>query len=151
MNENKYEASARAYLSSDKTVTETAKELGISKRTLQLHLGKIKDINPELHKLVLAKKTSQITEGRKKGGTVGKKTSSHSEKEVLEIARTMIQEEMSYVDAEARFGIPKSTIYELLHKIDLPAEIKHRLDTLAEANKKNKSISEYIESKRPGV
>lgn len=148
MNSRNYEESAKAYVENNKTVSETAQDLGISKRTLQIHLKKIKEINPELYRLILAKRESQVNQGRIKGGTIGKKTSSHSEKEVLEIARTMIQEEMSYVDAEARFGIPKSTIYELLHKIDLPAEIKYKLDILAEANQRNMTTAEYIESKR---
>ncbi|MBQ6323651.1 MAG: hypothetical protein IJI22_02330 [Bacilli bacterium] len=148
MNISKYEDEAIVYLNSDKTIAETANDIGISKRTLQLHLGKIEDINPELYKLLLAKKKLQMKQGRIKGGTIGKRGTSHSEEEIRMIAETMIKEELSYAEAEIKFSIPKSTIYELLHKPSVPIETRNMLDTLADANQKNMTIAEYIESKR---
>ena len=148
MNSRNYEESAKAYVENDKTVSETAQDLGISKRTLQIHLEKVQEINPELYRMVLAKRKSQIKQGRIKGGTIGKRTTSHSAEEIKSIAEIMLKEGMTYAEAEERFNIPKSTIYELVHGTKIDSELTAMLDTLAEANQRNMTTAEYIESKR---
>ena len=55
MNEKQIIEEAKLYISNDKTISDTACDLGISKRTLQLHIKKLEAINPELYKLVLEK------------------------------------------------------------------------------------------------
>lgn len=148
MNSRNYEETAKAYIENNKTVSETAQDLGISKRTLQIHLKKIKEINPELYRLVLAKRESQIKQGRIKGGTIGKRNTSHNIEEIKAIAETMLKEGLTYTEAEERFNIPKSTIYELLHSPKIDRGTIGMLDTLAEANQRNMTTAEYIESKR---
>jgi len=148
MSEARYIEEAKVYVENDKTINDTAKDLGISKRTLQLHLAKVKDIDLNLHYLVLAKKTSQIKAGRIKGGTISKATSSYNREDVENIAKAMLRNEMTYTEAETEFGIPKSTIYELMHSSLIDKELRDSLDILAEANKKSMTVQQYCESKR---
>jgi hypothetical protein len=89
MNNDQIIQEAKTYISSDKTIEETAKDLKISKRTLQLHLGKLDAIDPELHKLVLAKKESMQIKGRIKGGTIGKATPSYTKEEAEHLVSYM--------------------------------------------------------------
>ena len=91
MNKDQIIQEAQTYLSGDKTIEETAKNLNISKRTLQLHLGKLDIIDPELHKLVLEKKESMQIKGRVKGGTIGKATPSYTKEEAEYVANEMIK------------------------------------------------------------
>ena len=53
-------AEAKEYLNGGKTIADTAKSLGITKRTLQLHLGKLESIDPQLHALVLVSCTNIV-------------------------------------------------------------------------------------------
>lgn len=74
-------AEARAYIDSGQTIADTAKSLGITKRTLQLHLGKLESIDAELYTLVLERKTSNQNAGRRLGGMIGKRGVTYTEEE----------------------------------------------------------------------
>ena len=69
---------AEEYVSNTKTVEETAADLGISKRTLQLHLKRLEQIDENLHKKVLEKQERAQKAGRVKGGQIGKSHSSYT-------------------------------------------------------------------------
>lgn len=148
MDSKKYELAVQEYIDNDKTVAETAKDLGITKRTLQNYFEKVRKTNPVLYGLIRKKQESQIQKGRKKGGTIGKRKPSLTPEEIREIAETMIKEDMSYAEAEMRFQIPKSTIYDLINKSQLSDEIKAGLKALSEAHNRNMSVIEFTENTR---
>lgn len=150
MNKDQIIQEAQTYLSSDKTIEETAKNLNISKRTLQLHLGKLDIIDPELHKLVLEKKESMQIKGRVKGGTIGKATPSYTKEEAEYVANEMIKNGYTYENASKRLGIPKSTIYEMVHSNFIDKELKDKLEVVAIANQKGLTVEELINKNRRG-
>ena len=139
---------ANEYLKSKKTIEETASDLGITKRTLQLHFKKLKNINEKLYKLVQEKKDANQREGRVKGGQIGKAHSNYTQERVEEIAMAIINQSLSYKEAEDILGIPKSTIYELVHGPLISKEIKDKLDILAEANIHDTTIEELSRRKK---
>ena len=150
MNKDQIIKEAQTYLSGDKTIEETAKNLNISKRTLQLHLGKLDIIDPELHKLVLEKKESMQIKGRVKGGTIGKATPSYTKEEAEYVANEMIKNGYTYENASKRLGIPKSTIYEMVHSNFIDKELKDKLEVVAIANQKGLTVDELINKNRRG-
>ena len=150
MNKDQIIQEAQTYLSGDKTIEETAKNLNISKRTLQLHLGKLDIIDPELHKLVLEKKESMQIKGRVKGGTIGKATPSYTKEEAEYVANEMIKNGYTYENASKRLGIPKSTIYEMVHSNFIDKELKDKLEVVAIANQKGLTVDELINKNRRG-
>ena len=150
MNKDQIIQEAQTYLSGDKTIEETAKNLNISKRTLQLHLGKLDIIDPELHKLVLEKKESMQIKGRVKGGTIGKATPSYTKEEAEYVANEMIKNGYTYEAASKRLCIPKSTIYEMVHSNFIDKELKDKLEVVAIANQKGLTVEELINKNRRG-
>ena len=150
MDNNQIIQEAKTYISSDKTIEETAKDLKISKRTLQLHLGKLDAIDPELHKLVLAKKESMQIKGRIKGGTIGKATPSYTKEEAEHVANEIIKYGYTYEEASKRLNIPRSTIYEIVHSPSVSMDLKNKLDALAIANNKGMTLEELMEKNRRG-
>lgn len=150
MNNDQIINEAKTYLSNDKTIGETAKDLGISKRTFQLHLGKLEILAPELHKLVLAKKESMQKKGRIEGGQTGKATPSYTKEEAEYVAKKIINNGYTYQEASKILGIPKSTIYEMVHSLLVSQDLKDELDVLAIANNKGLTVEDIIESNRRG-
>ena len=125
---------AETYLGSNGSIESVAKTLGISKRTLQLHIKKLEQIDKNLYNLVMKKKEENQRQGRIKGGEIGKATSKYTKEDAERIAKKMINLSLSYKQAEEYFKIPKSTIYEILHSDLLSQETRDLLDILTEAN-----------------
>ena len=143
--ERKIEEEAQEYISNDLTEKQTAEKLGISRRTLQLHLSKLGEIDPELHKLVLNKKESNLKAGRVKGGQIGKITSpTYTKEEANIVANGIIRESYTYEEAAITYGVPKSTIYEMVHSKFIPENIKMQLDLVAEHNNRKKNAKRNI-------
>ena len=114
MEEKKLVEEANAYISNDLSVEETAKTLGISRRTLQIHLRKIKEINPELYKLVLKKQQSRTTK-------------EYSPK-YIEEALEYINNDLTLEQTAQKLGISKRTLqlhFEKVREIDLQKK-KHK-------------------------
>ena len=149
-NEEKIISEANTYLNSNKTMEETAKELGISKRTLQLHLGRLDVIDPELNKLVLAKKESNQKNGRIKGGQIGKVKPSYTKEEAENIANEIIKHGYTYEEASKRLNIPKSTIYEMVHSKLVSKNLRDMLDAVAVANNKGLTVEELVAKNKRG-
>ena len=141
---NKIIEEAKIYLNSNLTMSETAEKIGISKRTLQLHILKLEDINAVLYRQVLEKKAANQEAGRKAGGLIGKREKIHTKEEVIEFANMMINEQLSYDELASITSIPKSTLWELMHSDYIDGETNNKLDLVAKANRRNKSVSEVI-------
>ena len=92
-------ALAQYIIDSKDTVRGTAKKFGISKRTFQLHMKKLEEIDPLKFILVKEKKQGNIKLGTKKGGTIGHKSSSWSELDISEITSYLIENELTYRQA----------------------------------------------------
>ena len=144
MNKDQIIQEASTYITNDKTIEETAKDLGISKRTLQLHLGKLEIINPTLNKLVLAKKESMQKQGRIKGGQTGKATPSYTKEEAERVAKEIIRFGYTYEEASKRLNIPKSTIYEMVHSKFVSRDLRDMLDAVAIANNKGLTVEALV-------
>ena len=148
MSENKILEEANFYLSSDKSLKEVAKELEISTKTLQLHIKKLEDIDINLYKLVRAKQ-KQI-EAHIKGGSNGKRSASYTKEKAIYIAQEIISKQLTYKEAEEIYGIPKSTIYEMVHSKLVSEDLKTKLDITSSANIHKVSIEQYQEETSNG-
>ena len=141
MNEKQIIEEAKLYISNDKTISDTACDLGISKRTLQLHIKKLEAINPELYKLVLEKKESNQKAGRRIGGSKGKKGVTYTSEKALEVASEIVSQHLTYQGAEALYGMPSSTIYDMVHSDCVPLKVQEQLDLTAYENQR-RSVDE---------
>ena len=138
--EIRIEEEAQEYINNDLTERQTAEKLGINRRTLQLHLKKLAIINQELYNLVLKKKESNIKTGRIKGGHIGKITGpTYTKEDANIVANGIIRESYTYEEAAITYGVPKSTIYEMVHSDLVPEETKMLLDLVAARNNRNKN------------
>ena len=135
---------AQEYISNGLTERETAEKLGISRRTLQLHLKKLEDIDPVLYNMVLMKKKSNVIAGRSKGGKIGKATPTYTRVEALKMARSIINNSYTYEEASKIYNIPKSTIYEMVHSDFVPENIQRELDLVAIHNNQTKNAKRNI-------
>ena len=135
---------AQEYISNNLTEKETADKLGISRRTLQIHLKKLGDIDPLLYNLVLMKKNRNVREGRIKGGKTGKATPTYTKEEANIVANGIISESYTYEEAAMVYGVPKSTIYEMVHSDFVDENTKMQLDLVAAHNNKKKNAKRNI-------
>ena len=123
----------------------TAKKLGISKRTLQLHLQQVRLLDSSLYQLVIKKQKSNQIKGRILGGKAGKRKPSITDKETYDLANLIISKQYTYQEAGQETGIPSSTIYDRTHSKTIDSETKNLLSMVAVANKKNMTTEEYQE------
>ena len=135
------------YLNNDVTIEQASSNLGISKRTLQLHMKKLESIAPDKFKLVQDKKENSVRQGRVVGGSIGKRNPVWSRDEAIVIAKRMVEENLTYEQAEKEFGIPKSTIYEMTHSNLKDEKIESLLYALAIANKKGTTLDEFLKER----
>ena len=136
---------AEYYLNNDVTIEQASSDLHISKRTLQLHLKKLEELAPETFKLVQEKKTGNIKAGTIKGGHTGKRGPTWTEEQALEVAMKIINEGMTYREAEAHFKIPSSTLHEMVTKGVKDFDTASMVYAVAEANRRGMSAQDYIE------
>jgi len=127
---------ANYYLEHDENINESSSALGISRRTFQIHMEKLKDISPEKYKLVKEKKENNIRLGVVKGGSIGKRGPSWSDDDANMVAKKMVEKSLTYQEAEKELGIPKSTLHEMTHKGNIDEVTESLLYRLALANKK---------------
>lgn len=128
---------ANYFLTNDVTLKEASSNLGISKRTLQLHIKKLEKIEPATYVLVKDKIEKNIKKGNIKGGTIGKRGPSTTEIDTLEMFNFMVENDLTYEEMENYLGMPKSTIYEALSRID-DLDKQNILQELAKSHKTGK-------------
>jgi hypothetical protein len=105
-------------------------------------------IDKQTFKLVQEKKTGNIKAGTIKGGQTGKRGPTWTEEQALEVAMKIINEGMTYCEAEACFKIPSSTLHEMVTKGVQDFDTASMLYVVAEANRRGMSAQEYIEEHR---
>ena len=116
--------------------------------TLQLHLKKLEELAPETFKLVQEKKTGNIKAGTIKGGQTGKRGPTWTEEQALEVAMKIINDGLSYREAEAYFKIPSSTLHEMVTKGVKDFDTASMLYAVAEANRRGMSAEQYLKEHR---
>ena len=131
------------YLENDVTIEQASSALGISKRTLQLHLQKLESISPLTFALVKDKKISNERRGKVKGGTLGKRVPTWTEDQAMGAAQIMINGGLTYEEASKVLGIPTSTLHEMIHKGVKDPDTTSLLYALSEANRRNMSVDEF--------
>lgn len=135
---------AEYYINNDVTVEQASKYLGISKKTLQLHMKKLEEIAPETYELYNTTKAIRIKSGNVKGGSNGKRTTVMTNEEIKNMANTMINQGLTYRQAEELFSTGKSTIHEMFNKDGvLDEETKRQLQLLSEANRHFLTVEEF--------
>ena len=130
------------YLENDYTLEEAANKLGISKSTLQNHIKKMKEINPELYNKVREKQFVNQQVGRVKGGQIGKRSANWTDEDALKIADVFISGEYTLEELSNVFNIPKSTVYEILTSSVIPTSKRDLIETVFYAHSRNMSLSE---------
>ncbi|MBQ2640078.1 MAG: sporulation transcriptional regulator SpoIIID [Bacilli bacterium] len=131
---------ARDYINSSDTVEQIADKYGVSKKTLQNNFKKLKDIDEEIYNSVEEKKQVNQVVGRKKGGSISGRFVSYTEEEANMIADAIINQQLTYKEAEEKFGKAHSTIYDMVHSDFISDEKKSKLDLIAIANNKGQTI-----------
>ena len=139
---------ANTYLNNDKSMKDTAKELGVSIKTLQIHFKKLEEIDEDIYKLVLNKKKSNIKIGNIMGGQTSKALKTYTKDEANTIALQIISRELTYEEAAEIFDIPKSTIYDMVHSEYIDNEIKTKLELVARSNHRGLTKEELLERNR---
>ena len=108
-------------------------------------MKKLEELAPETFKLVQEKKAGNIKLGTIKGGQTGKRGPTWTEEQALEVAMKIINNGLSYREAEAYFKIPSSTLHEMVTKGVKDFDTASLLYTVAEANRRGMSATEYLE------
>ncbi len=137
---------AEYYLNNDVTIEQASHDLGISKRTFQLHLKKLESSAPDIYKLVKDKKESRIRQGQSKGGSLGKRGPTWTKEQALDLALDMIEKGRTYSEEGMVAGIPKSTLYDMINKGVTDDYTVSLLYALSEANIRGMTLEEYMEA-----
>lgn len=132
------------YLNNDVNIDQASSDLGISRRSFQLHMKKLASIAPDRFKLVTDKKENNIRQGNIKGGSLGKRTPKWTSEEAMSIASEMLDKSMTYEDGAKEFDIPKSTLHEMMHNGIKDEKTISLLYALAEANRRGLNLQEYM-------
>jgi len=143
-NDEQIKQEADIYLETS-SMEEASKKAEVSVRTLQLHLKKLEEIDPDRYVLVQNKKKSNERVGQIKGGIIGRRTTIWSENQAQSMARMMTEKDFSYRSIEQQTGIPKSTIHEMTHHTSIDSETSFKLKTQADAHRRHQSYEEYVE------
>ena len=93
------------YLVHNKSLEETAKDLEVSKRTLQLHLKKLEVFNENLHRIVEEKKKENQKIGRINHTHKGGRASMYDQDMINHLCDCILQNSYTYQEAEEMFII----------------------------------------------
>lgn len=134
------------YLTHDLTLKETSKELQMSDKKLRSHFKHLSVVNANLYRLVEIKKKENHRRGILNRKPSGGRPTFYSDELIEEIAKRIISNQYTYMEAELEFGIPKSTLFELMQRVS--PDLRDQLDLVAYENVRNKSIQELKEARK---
>ena len=136
-----------------KTLNETSKVLGVSKKTLYNHFQKLKESKIEEHINLYNKLQKQLLENEKEGKKIGGsnskvgKSRTWNEDIARKVAIIIIAENWSLREASEYFKIPKSTLFEMLNKGLTNEKNKNLLNDLNshfEKNSRHKKVESDV-------
>ena len=115
------EKMGKYYIENNVTYGEAAEHFGVSKRSFQLYMKKLKEISESTFKLVQDKKKANLIIGAKKGGSISRTDSPNvgkkhtiTDEELNHYADLLINGDLSLRRLSGDIGIPKSTLYDNL-------------------------------------
>ncbi len=136
---NDYIKEVASYIIDYHTIKEASEHFHKSPRTIKLYLAKVRDANDANYDKILAEKL-QLAQlkiqlmGVKKGGQVGRKTTTLTEEEKREYAKLYLSG-LTYEKLANISGIPKSTLQENIRSID-DTELQSTIDGYVDKYKK---------------
>ena len=136
------EEMGKYYIENDVTYEEAANHFGVSKRSFQLYMKKLKEISSTTYKLVQDKKIKNLEIGAKKGGSISKHESINvgrkrhiSDEQLENYTNKLIEGDLSLRQLQADTGIPKSTLHDNLTNRISNEATKQKLEELFEEHK----------------
>ena len=150
MNNEEIIKAAQIYLKEGQTIKTAAAAMNVSKRTLQLNLPKLKELNTGLYELVQIKKGINQEIGRKKGGSDSKRGPSYTKEDVEAVIDFIIKNHATYMLTSAHTGFSTSTIFEMVHSKYVSPEKKEILSLIAEANSHHSLVGSEPGNRQPG-
>lgn len=139
--EQKILSVAKYIIENKATISQTAIHFGMSTSSIKKYINDEQNLQSIDNNIYLAVKNVQdeiLKDAQIKGGSTGKRSTSISEFEALEIARVMIEKGWTLEQASIYFDeIPTSTIYENLMRIT-DVELLTELQNLFHENNKMK-------------
>lgn len=139
MKEKKILEVAKYIIQNKATIEQTANYFEMSTSSIKKYINNkdnLQSIDIELYNAVKEVQKELENIGRIVGGKNGVRQPKYSEFEALEIVETMISENLTIVEAAKYFNMPKSTLYELIRRVD-DKEIQEELDSLFAQNNEN--------------
>lgn len=139
MKEKKILEVAKYIIQNKATIEQTANHFEMSTSSIKKYINNkenLQSIDIELYNAVKEVQKELENIGRIVGGKNGVRQPKYSEFEALEIVETMISENLTIVEAAKYFNMPKSTLYELIRRVD-DKEIQEELDSLFAQNNEN--------------
>lgn len=101
------------------TIADTAQRFEMSISSIKKYINnELPLIDKEIYDDVKKIQEVIIHLGNTGGGKVGKRGPAHTDFEAMEIAETMIKHDLTIEQASEMFDIPKSTLYEMIRRID---------------------------------
>lgn len=126
------------YIISVKSTVEYASlKFGISESTIRKYISSLKNNNPELYERLKIVQEEIIKFGNIVGGKNGVRGPKYTDFESVEVAETMLGENLTLSEASEKFDIPRSTIYERVKGID-DADTQDNLQAMFDSRKKRK-------------
>ena len=127
------------------TIQMTADHFGMSTSSIKKYINNdLKDIDEDIYNKVKLVQKNLEEYGRLAGAKTGKRGPKYTDFEALEIAETMIANQMTIEEASEYFGMPRVSLYESIKRVD-NQEIKTNLEL---SFKKNKQDSARIASRQ---
>lgn len=130
------------YIDNDVTYLEAANHFGVSKRSFQLYMKKLKEISESTFKLVQDKKQANLVIGAKKGGSISRHESPNvgrkkhiSDADLDTYTDKLIEGDLSIRQLSGDTGIPKSTLYDNITKRNTDPEKIETLNNLFDEHK----------------
>lgn len=113
-----------------------SKKYGISESTIIKYVASLDD-ESDLKKNYKIIKAKLDAIGKVVGGLNGQRQAKNTEFEAMEIADAMISERLTLDEASHKFDVPRSTIYEIIRRIN-DKDIQDDLDELFDSAKRHK-------------
>lgn len=126
------------------TQLSATKQVGISKKGFLLNVTRLYELaknDPDLS-LKLKKydetKEERLNAGKIKGGTVGIRGKAYKPEDAINIATKLVTKDLSLNETSIVVGIPKTTIHEMVRKIDPTSELGKQVDIVLNSHLKVK-------------
>ena len=139
---------ANYILENKATINMACEEFGYSISTIKKYINdedKLQSIDDELYKKVKEIQKEIEYEGQIKGGKIGKRKSTYTDDEIINILNEMVKKELTLQEAYEIYGISTSTLYERIMMLD--DEYKNLAKELFERNKENAFNNKKSETK----